>query len=312
VVRIGGAGPGGEGALLVYRTRGVGAVRLIISLNVRDLALGGIQPGEAVMAEDLAFHLQVLRDGGIHAHPTFMLYEQSTTIESWLKRLVEERRPDGLSTDRHGRLVELWQVELCAGLRAELEQVDVFTIADGHHRIEASRRVFQDGETHGWFLAALAGCDVGTVPAFNRIFEGGGPFCEELVLEALGECGRFCSAGVDEPLVAGQMALGMSGHWWRMDWNAGVRGDDTLEAELFESNLLPRLSRCVRGAQPASRFVSLSVSELARTLDSSPGTLAVAFPPISRALYHRRARRGELLPPKSVCFPDKPEFSTLT
>lgn len=311
MLRIGGVGPEGKGPLLVYRTIGEGTVRLIVSMNVQDLEHGRIQRGEAVNPGGLSFHGQALRERGGHAQPTLMLYEQCSSIESWTRRVVEARAPDWYSADCHGRLIELWNVEPCASLRAALQQIDVFTIADGHHRIEASLRACQRGENGGWFSAALARCGTGTVPAFHRIFEGGGQFCEQQVVEALDACGRVWSEGVNEPLASGQIALGLGGRWWRMEWGTDLMRGDTLEVELFESRLAPRLSRCVRGAASTSRHISVSVSELARTLKPSPGTLAVAFPPVSRALYQRRAQRGELLPPKSICFLDKPEFSIL-
>ncbi len=307
-VRYRGVGSRGQESLLAYRLEGAQEVRLIVSLHVDGLAEGSIRCAESVLPDNLAYHRKVLRERGAAKQPTLMLYRSDSVIEAWLSQVVEGRAPSRYTRDRWGRRVELWKVERSPCLQDELGRMGVLTVADGHHRIESARRAYHNGEAHGWFPAALTKCVARPIPTFQRLIKGGARLTQGELEAAVRRHGRLRPFEHDAPFERGETAIGQLGQWLRFEWNPELLKGEVLEAELFDRLLAPRLLSRAASSRSGVKYVTLSLTELDQALAAPRTTMAVAFPPVDGALYCRRARRGQLLPPKSVCFQDKPEF----
>ena len=199
----------------------------------------------------------------------------------------------------------VWQVP-DAEVGPVLEELDasVHYVADGHHRVAASLRVWeqQGRPADASVMCVIYPLDGLRLLAFHRRVAG--PVDAEGLLQLLSKWFDLTDLTRAED-ATGSFAVYVDGRWhdaaFQGEREPGAAGLDV--AVLDEHVLRPLLGDDTGRLQIASALISLE--ELRRACDEDGGALFALRPP-SMAQLTEVADRGEVMPPKTTYFDPKP------
>ncbi len=294
-----------EEAAYVYRQRchGVDHVGLVLEVRRDAVAAGRLRGHEAIFpdrVESLAAYLatghpQTSLISALHdAGPRFREILAATTAD---RPALEVATADG---SEHA----LWRLDdsLFAEVTTELAD-GVLYIADGHHRVAATRLYWDSeaGRGSGGLPVVVCPFDALRLEPFHRVVPGPVPREQGQVLEdRLRAAYDVIEVDAVPALQVGQVAMYADGCWLLATSREQPEdGVDGLDAVLLERRVLTPA-----GASPALP-VRAPLDELVRRCDADGSVLFALAPPSLSTVLHI-ADRGEVMPAKTTSFQPKP------
>ena len=300
-------------ALYVYRlTRQgrtqTGAVGLA---RVEDYTSGRIRRHELTRPDKELDRVRHTRTLGAQPGLVFLACRPAPTLASALQAAAAAAAPDADFVAADGVRHTVWAVAeggARAALEAALSEVEVFYIADGHHRAAAYAQVAPA------IVAAVFPGDELTLLDYNRVVRDLAGRTPEAFLDAVAGAGfrvtpSHAPVQPERPAVFG-MFLGE--RWFRLDLVRPPAPEGDPVAALDVSVLFDRLLRPVLGiadvrTDPRIDFVGggRGVAELARRVRAGEAAVAFSLCPTRLDDVFRVADAGGVMPPKSTWFEPK-------
>ncbi|MDX6324830.1 MAG: hypothetical protein QOK15_1184 [Nocardioidaceae bacterium] len=292
-------------AVYVYRQRRDGGSHLGLVVEVRRdaVAAGRLRGHEAVFperVESLARHLET-------GHPRTSLVSALHDAGPAYRRVIATataERPALEVTTADGGEHTLWRVgdEAAAAVTAELAD-PVLYIADGHHRVAATRLFWDSDAGCGAAGLAVVVYPLGglRLEPFHRVVPGPVPRERlDLLQDRLRASYDVTEVGAAPTPRTGQVAMYADGRWLLATSCERPRlGVEGLDAVLLERRVL-----APSGAWPTLP-VRAPLSELARRCDTDGSVLFALAPPALSTLT-QIADCGEVMPAKTTSFQPKP------
>lgn len=188
-------------------------------------------------------------------------------------------------------------------------------VADGHHRLAASARVWRDAGARedsptAFVMAAMFPHDELRILPYHRLVKDWGPFDEAALLERIAREFEVREAERPEPDRPGEYGLFVGGRWRRLTARIAPEGPN--EARLDVAVLQERLLARVCGIEnprtdPRIAFVGgvCTMDELAAQAARYEKGMAVACYATSMDDLLAVADAGAIMPPKSTWFEPK-------
>lgn len=277
----------------------VAEIPVVAFVDGRVLGHEDVQPERV---ESLAEHIRTV---GVRSELVALMDGSSTALERIRSDCVG--RPPILELTFDGVAQTIWRVagEAIASLADGLGQGPLY-IADGHHRVAASIRLWEEAgrpEDHRVLCVVYPHGELRML-AFDRRVEG--PLDPDTTLARLSDAASVEPADgpVREPRVFG---LYLTGRWHRLvprDRTA-IPGVEGLDVSTLHRDLLGALG--VPADDPRLELVPalMPLVELVRRCDGDGGAIFVLHPP-SLEQVKEVADRGEVMPPKATYFHPKP------
>lgn len=311
--------------LYIYQLEMKGRVQtgIIGAASAEEYRSGVIKKHEKTRADkedDRTRHVMTLRS---HTGPAFFTYRDSAKIDAVTAAEMEKEplfnftAPDGI---RH----TVWRVDAArsrelAGLFSS--EVNVFYIADGHHRSAAAARTAKEcapknpnhtgKEDYNYFLAVAFPANQLAIMPYNRVVKSLNGMSEEEFLAKLGEKFEVSATDTAEVASPGEFKFYLSGVWRRAVpkfdvASLGVIG--SLDVSYLQEFVLapflgiddPRTSKDID-------FIGgiRGTAELEKLVNSGKYTIAFSMPAVTVDQLMAIADAGEIMPPKSTWFEPK-------
>lgn len=230
-------------------------------------------------------------------HPPARAVARATT-------LAEDAPPLLRFTTGDGWEQTVWSVPdaATAALAEALDRLPLY-VADGHHRVAASLRLWEEQGRPPGAAVMCAMYPFGSLrmSAFHRRVRG--PVPTDGLWEVLAD--GFEVRPVPGPARAGAFDLYLDGSWYAVTRPGGVEGGDVLDVVVLHREVLEPL---LADGPTARLEISADVGDLAgltAACDRDGGALFVLRPPSLDQLV-ALADRAEVMPPKTTCFSPKP------
>jgi uncharacterized protein (DUF1015 family) len=296
-------------AFYAYRIRRSSAEHLGVVADVRlsAFAAGGVRGHESVEPHRVDALVRYYAEQPARSEPVALLHDHPPSAT----RLVEDacrghpllhfQGPDGLEHT-------LWRVTddaQTAELAATLGE-GVHYIADGHHRVAARLRAWeQAGRPAGaGVLCVLYPMDGLTLSAFHRRVSG--PVDAALLLDAASD--HFVVSRVAAGHPADGIGVYVAGCWYDLaPAAAGPEGIAGLDVSVLQARVLGPVLGISGPGHPRLEVLPnhVPLQHAAARCDDDGGALFVLRPPSLRALT-RIADLGQEMPPKTTYFAPKP------
>jgi uncharacterized protein (DUF1015 family) len=277
-------------------------------LAVEAFAEGRVRGHEAVHPDRLRALVDHYAAGGERTGLVALLHPPATAVAR-ATALAQDAQPVLRFTAEDGWEQTVWALP-DAATSALAEALDLLPlyVADGHHRVAASlRRWEEDGRPSGVaVMCALYPFGNLRMSAFHRRVRG--PVAADALWEVLGDA--FDVRPVPGSTRAATFDLYLDGSWYvvaRVGDRSGDRaGDHALDAAVLDREVLEPLL----GAEGRAAGLEISpdvgdLTGLTTACDRDGGALFVLRPPSLDQLL-ALADRGEVMPPKTTYFAPKP------
>ncbi len=260
--------------------------------------------------DDRTHHMDVL-DAQVGL--VFLAFRPTERLSRLLTELSSVAPAWEVTTD-DGVIHRLWPVpvERVDDVRAALAALDRLYIADGHHRSAAASRIHagRGSDASAYFLAGLYPSDRLQVLAYNRVVHDLNGHTPESFLDAVGQVYEVHPDGPDAPTARGEVAMYLSGRWYRLVARAAVRSDDPvagLDVSILQDHLLgPVLGIADPRRSQRITFVGgiHGAAALSRAVDAGAAVAFHVYPTGLEQLF-AVADAGQVMPPKSTWFEPK-------
>lgn len=277
-------------------------------LAVEAFAEGRVRGHEAVHPDRLRALVDHYAAGGARTELVALLHPPATAVAR-ATTLAQDGPPILRFTADDGWEQTVWSLPDAAtsALAEALDRLP-FYVADGHHRVAAGLRLWEEAGQPSGAAVMCAMYPFGhlRMSAFHRRVRG--PVAADRLWQVLADTFEVCP--VPGPTRGGTFDLYVDGSWYavaRAGRRAGGQaGDDALDAAILDREVLePLLGADGRAARLE---ISPDVGDLSgptTACDRDGGALFVLRPPSLDQLV-ALADRGEVMPPKTTYFAPKP------
>jgi uncharacterized protein (DUF1015 family) len=295
-------------ALYVYRMRrGSEHLGVVADVRLEAFASGAVRGHESVDPHRVDALVRYYAEHPTRSEPVALLHDHppgtTTRVETACRGrpLLHFQSPDGLEHT-------VWRVsgdEETAGIAEALAQ-GIHYIADGHHRVAARLRAWEQAgrPVDAGVLCVIYPLDGLTMSAFHRRVTG--PLDTARLLDALAE--HFVVRRATAGSATDGLGVFVAGCWYDVAPVAarpeGVAG---LDASVLESRILGPVLGITGPGHPRLEVVPdhVPLPHLTAKCQDDGGALFVVRPPSLRTLT-RIADLGEQMPPKTTYFAPKP------
>jgi uncharacterized protein (DUF1015 family) len=266
--------------------------------------------------------------------PVFLTYRAQESINVLLQRVVQENPDYDFKTDDNIQHT-LWVVsdsKSIENIKQEFSKVDLFYVADGHHRSAAGTRAAEElskknpdhtgDEEYNFFLSVLFPHDQMYIMDYNRVVKDLNGLSEQEFIDSLRSkflVREFARSEGYNPKVKHDFGMYLNGMWYRLSAIPGTWDDNHPTKKLDVSILFKNLLEPILGiGDPRTDkridFVGgiRGIEGLEARVDT--GEMAVAFSlfPTSIEDLLTTADAGEIMPPKSTWFEPKLRSGLIT
>ncbi len=309
--------------LYVYRQimNGVPQVGLVCCCHVDDYADNLIRKHEKTRQakeDDRTRHVLTLN---AHAGPVFLSYRGNASIDAMITTVVQSQ-PLYDFTASDGVQHTVWRVTECDPYVSAVSSVELFYVADGHHRSASAWRAGQErrqanpnhtgSEEYNWFLAVLFPADQLKILAYNRVVRDLNGLTPAEFLDRLSEVGQLEATDDTEPAAAGSFCVFVDGSWYRLTVPADSIDESDPVGSLDVAILEERVLRPILGIEDVRTdqridFVGgiRGTEELERLVSSGTWACAVSMYPTSMEQLMQVSDADQIMPPKSTWFEPK-------
>ena len=292
---------------------------LVVTCHTEDYENDLIKKHEKTLPkkeDDRTRHVATLM---ANAGPVFLTYRDVDAINA-LVQDVASLAPDFDFTAPDGVQHTGWVIRDTAALQAELDQLPLTYVADGHHRSASAARVSKElgdnnpnhtgEENYNYFLTVLFPAEELKVIAYNRMVTELNGLTVDEFLAAAGE--RFAIEETTDtaPVERGSICMYVAGKWYRLSWEEDPALDPVarLDVSILQHRLLePILGVADIRTDPRMIFKGgFDVVEvMTETVDNGKAAVAFSLYPVSVHQVMDVADAGEIMPPKSTWFEPK-------
>ncbi len=287
---------------------------LVAAIDVEDYLSRRIVPHEKTIAELEQKQVNLLMDTGAQLKPVMLTYREVPAISNLLERLARER-PTLLQFTFEGfnETHTFQPIEEGSGLRALASlferEVERVYIADGHHRMAANARLYQQGQhahaaSFRWVPAALYAHTSVRIFEYNRVVTGLEGLRPAWLMAALSKYFEVEPLpGPARPVRAGMLTMYLDQCWFSLRWREPLapgeldvaRLDEAIFAGVLGITDIRTDSRViyVEGIQPLERVMAKA---------GKPGSVAFCLHPLDVNTFMSLCDTGRVLPPKSTWF----------
>ena len=266
--------------------------------------------------DDRTRHVATLK---ANAGPVFLTYRDVDAIKVLLTD-VAAGTPDFDFTSADGVQHTGWVIKDTAALQAELDQVPVSYVADGHHRSASASRVSKEmgeanpnhtgEEDYNYFLCVLFPAEELNVIAYNRMVTELNGLSPEAFLAAVGEHFTVSETTDTQPAARGEICMYLEEKWYSLKWDEDASLDPVarLDVSILQYSLLqPVLG--VEDIRTDARMIFKGgfdvVDVMTATVNSGKAAVAFSLYPVSVHQVMDVADVDQIMPPKSTWFEPK-------
>lgn len=293
---------------------------VIVELAIDDYRSGRIRRHEATHPDPVR-RLAEMWETSALAHMPVTLFHRSMPRLRALLCQTATGEPDGRLVSGEGGSEAAWLLPdgaVARAIQAELAELDVLYIADGHHRMSAAADYFAGHAGVAPFMpAALFPADEMRVLGYHRCLARPAPESETLeTLAALPATAWLTESAVPVEPAPGIVGVHLDGRWYRLGLRTPPAAADpraSLDLVALENGIL---SPMLGGADVASdvRITAVPGTEdtasLARYCAERDTIGFLLHPPDIRQIM-AVADAGLVMPPKSTWFDPKPSSGLL-
>ena len=287
-------------------------IAIVGDVSLQIFESGGIVPHERTRqnrTDDLANHLKEI---GIHSSPVALAYDDDEAVKSLISVVIES--PPILDFCREDNLEQtIWRIPDVTSERliSLFDNKDTFII-DGHHRMSASREIWErSGKANRYSRVLAAFFAVGDlkIEAFHRhVIDLNGLTPEMLTSQIAAN--DFLITPLDssqspEPLSSGYFSMCLDGHWARLQ-PLRVHPSEFDTAILQNRILGPILNVDEQGSDRRLQYLpgTVGLSHL-ESLTLGEEGVAFALHPVNMKQLLSVVKKNKTLPPKSTYFEPK-------
>lgn len=309
--------------LFVYRQimNGVAQSGIVCCCHIDDYENNLILKHEKtrkVKEDDRTRHVQTLN---AHTGPVFLTYKDVAAVDEMVDA-VQKGEPLYDFTAPDGVQHTVWAIEDATPYQRELNAVESFYVADGHHRSASAWRAGAErraanpdhtgDEEYNWFLTVLFPARQLNILSYNRIIKDLNGQSVDDVLNALAKVGQVEPTNDPVPEAAGSFCIYLENSWYRLTVSPDTIDQEDPIASLDVAILEQRVLEPIFGigdVRTDSRidFVGgiRGTDELKKRVDSGDWACAVSMFPTSIVQLMSVSDAGEIMPPKSTWFEPK-------
>ena len=292
---------------------------LAAAADIQDYLAGKIKKHELTRVEKVLKQDMLMERFGGYIEPVILSYD-STGQKHILFEEWADSHPCFLDfRDRNNIRHQLWVIsdeEVNQSISEYFAGVDSLYICDGHHRIAAGAKFYEDHQTEEsrFVLALIFPSEETMILDYNRAVMDLNGLTEDEFLSALQEKGFSLETLGSEPArptAEGEYTMLMDGIWYRLSYN-GPRDYSDPVASLDVSILQDLVIRDILGisnpqADHRISFIS-GTKGLEGLVAATKKDMKVAFAitPCSMHSIMQVADAEMSMPPKSTCFEPKP------
>lgn len=284
--------------------------------SVEDYKNGLVKIHEKTRPEKLEDRTRHIVETKTHTGPVLLTYKDHAQIGEILKSTAQSK-PLASFTAADGVEHKIWKIEDSASLEKAFLEVDASYIADGHHRAESSRQVFDklgntsEGEKASHFLTVLFPESELSILAYNRVVksipEG---TSKEACIEQLSEVCEKLESGVPTPDKRGEFCVFDGTAWTKYRFKGDLPNDpvSSLDASLLQDLVLAPVFGIGDPRTDANvDFIggSRGTKELERLVKEGKAAVSFSMHPVTVGELISVADSGKTMPPKSTWFEPK-------
>lgn len=269
--------------------------------------------------DDRTRHVMELRS---HTGPAFFTYRDKAEIDSFVNKAMEEKplfnftAPDGI---RH----TLWRLDEAASAKLSdfFAAVDVFYIADGHHRSAAAARTAAEcapknpnhtgKEDYNYFLAVAFPATQLAIMPYNRAVKSLNGHSKDEFMKLVSEKFTVTPAADGKAAKQGEFKMYIDHAWYNVapKFNIAELGViDSLDVSVLQNNILaPILGIADPRTSQDIDFIGgiRGTAELEKLVNSTSHAVAFSMFATTVDQLMAIADAGEIMPPKSTWFEPK-------
>lgn len=300
---------------------------LVLCAHTDDYANGVIKKHELTRKDKEDDRMIHVRIQNANIEPVFFSYKDNPELSKIVSEAVAAPSEYEF-TDENGFGHELWVIDDDSTIKRISEifstQVDVFYVADGHHRTAAAARVGAEkkalnphhtgDEEYNYFMAVCFPESQLKIIDYNRVVKDLAGLSEDSFLEALSEDFTVTLKGEEiyHPQALHNFSMYLGGKWYSLTAKSG-RYDDTDPIRVLDVTILSELVLDkilgIKDLRTDKRidFVGgiRGLGELSRRVDCGEMKAAFALYPVSMKQLINIADNGMIMPPKTTWFEPK-------
>jgi uncharacterized protein (DUF1015 family) len=305
--------PNSVAALFVYQIASADGVHtgLLCGLDIDGYLKGSVLKHEQTIAVKEEKTLQLLNERAAMIKPVLLAHKNVVELKTVFNRVVQTKSVFSIELRKVKHTV--WQVtdaEDIATLQAiYAEKVDLLYIADGHHRMAAAARLFQQNPAQRTVLTALFAADELKIYDYNRVVEDTNGLT---ALNFIAKISQYCTL---EPVVKPtyprhkhEFAIAVEGHWFLAAWRnevieSATEPQDTLDVSMLNAKVLTEIFD-IKDIRTDVRVTYWEGVKGLEILSNRSRNLTVGFGmyPVDIADLMRIAEANGSMPPKSTWF----------
>lgn len=293
-----------------------------------DYRNGVIKKHELTRPEKEEDRMVLTRYLNANIEPVFFAYQAVPELDSIVKNVVENNRPEYDFTAEDGFGHHFWVVsdpELVKQIEMLFAEKVPFTyVADGHHRTAAAARIGLErtaqnpnhtgNEEYNFFMAVHFPDNQLQIIDYNRVVTDLNGLSDNEFLEALkkGFDVELKGPEIYKPAKLHEFSMYLSGNWYRLTAKPGTYDDNdpigVLDVTILSKLVLePLLGITDLRTSKRIDFVGgiRGLGELKKRVDSGEMKAAFALFPVSMQQLINIADSGNIMPPKTTWFEPK-------
>ncbi|MBN2069387.1 MAG: DUF1015 domain-containing protein [Opitutales bacterium] len=311
----------GEPGIYAYRQRMGNHVQtgVVALCKVEDYEANRIKKHEKTRQDKEDDRTRMTSDLSANAGPVFLTYKNKADIDLIVSEAVKGT-PEFDFTAPDGIQHTGWRIGLVNELVEAFKDIDLFYVADGHHRSASASRVGKERksanpnhtgkEDYNAFLCVIFPDNQLNVLAYNRLVTDLNGMTENSFLEALSKVGIVSENASDTPDNTGKVSIYLAGKWYGLEFTDTESDDpvERLDVSLLQNRVLapmlgiedPRISNRVQFAGGIR-----GTGYLKKEVDAGRAAVAFSMYPTTTQQLMDIADADRIMPPKSTWFEPK-------
>ena len=288
---------------------------LVGCIDLREYLGGKIIPHEKTITSLEDKQIRLLNKTRAQLKPVMLAHRKTSGLQPLLHEVVELNSHFlEVNFEELGEMHRYWQ-----GPEGELterllhlyrNEVPVAYVADGHHRLAANARLFQQTGQNEWVPAALYEEDQLRIFAFNRIVKIPKELSPIGFIARLSQFAEITPLPKEQkPLKPGELTVFMQGEWFRLTWKTSIANPQVHSRQLDVDRLNSLVLEGVLGisdirSSKQVRYIEgvTPLSQLMQQVRWNKNMVLFCLPPIDLETFFYISDQRQTLPPKSTWF----------
>lgn len=233
----------------------------------------------------------------------FLTYQDTFDIDEYIANIIIGNAPEFEFSYLNGATQRLWVIhdeEHIGRIVNMIDDVDSFYIVDGHHRMEAATRLYNEGGDSHMLCTIFPSHQICNLPNHRVIHDVDSDDIDRII-------SKFDAIKLDKryiPAKKGCVGIYVNGDWYKLQFH---NHEKELDVTLLQNRILSPILG-IDNPSTDKRFESVGgvygVAKVVEKADAGNNIAFIMYPPTVDDMM-RIASQGETMPPKSTWFEPK-------